>query len=55
MQLVPEPEEVTDAVLFLGNDWAEAHTTSSWSTSPAGGWPVGGCPRVWRGWPRCTR
>jgi transposase len=37
-------------LLFIGDDWAEAHHENS-RMSRAGYWPAGGCPRDWPGSP----
>lgn len=42
-------------LLFVGDDWAEAHHDVELMDAAGGGWPRPGCLRGWWGWPGCTR
>jgi hypothetical protein len=42
-------------LLFVGDDWAEAHHDVEVMDAVGRRLAKAGCPREWRGWPGCTR
>ena len=46
---IRDHESEEDRVIFVGDDWAEAITTSICATKPARGWRRNDCRRASRG------
>ena len=42
-------------MLFLGNDWSEAHHDVELQDEHGRCWYGDGCPKRWFGWRSCTR
>jgi hypothetical protein len=40
-------------MLFIGDDWAEAHHDIEIVDEDGRRWPSGGCPKGSMGWPGC--